>query len=52
MTCYFSPLVPVTFVDYYRADYGDDLEFYFVFLRETILTSGQSVSMMLLNFFT
>lgn len=29
-----SLIVPVTFVDYYRADYGSGFQFYFVFFRE------------------
>ena len=40
----FFLLVPVTFIDYYRADYGSGLEFYFVFLRESLSGGGPPVS--------
>lgn len=36
--------VPVTFVDYYRADYGENLQFYFVFVRESLSGDGPAVS--------
>ncbi len=38
------PAAPVTFVDFYRADYSanEDREFYFVFLRENKLISDSS----------
>ena len=43
--------VPVTFVDYYRADYPvtppatlpEHYQFYFVFLRENLFGSSQTV---------
>ncbi len=43
-----SSSAPVTFVDYYRADYAStqpfDYQFYFVFLRENLFdVSGSSV---------
>ncbi len=41
--------VPVTFVDYYRADYGPEFEFYFVFLREGLAGVGQAVSCVFLS---
>ena len=36
-------IVPVKFVDYYRADYGEGFQFYFVFLRERRLDSTVSL---------
>ena len=42
-------IVPVTFVDYYRGDYGSNFQFYFVFLREGLIGDSVIVSLWLLT---
>ena len=54
-TCHFT--VPVTFVDYYRADYAavlpatsaSDYQFYYVFLRENLFDDSSPLDVSLVH---